>query len=73
MIDLHDQLAQRRTPENSLCAPSLKHASDVTPFRLKISLEDWEVFKFKIIRDNGKVVLKAMKTLTGKQKMSAEE
>ena len=31
MIDLHDQLAQRRTPENSLCAPSLKHASEVTP------------------------------------------
>jgi hypothetical protein len=43
----------------------------VTPFGLKISLEDWELFK--VIRDNGKVVLKAMKTLAGKQKMSADE
>ena len=58
-------------PSAFLCA--LKHAPEVTPFGLKISLEDWELFKVITSRDNGKVVLKAMKTLAGKQKMSADD
>jgi hypothetical protein len=53
-------------PSAFLCAH--KHAPEVTPFGLKISLEDWELFK--VIRDN---ILKAMKTLAGKQKMSADD
>ena len=53
-------------PSAFLCA--LKHAPEVTPFSLKVSLEDWELFK--VIMDNSKVVLNAMKALAGKQKMS---
>jgi hypothetical protein len=51
-----------------VCA--LKHAPEVTPFGLKISVEDWELFK--VIMDN-KMVLKAMKTLAGKQKMREDD
>jgi hypothetical protein len=40
----------------------------VTPFGLKISLEDWELFT-KVIKDKSMTVLKAMKALVGKQKM----
>ena len=46
-------------PSAFLCA--LKHAPEVTPFVLKISLEDWELFK--IIKDKSVTVLKAMKAL----------
>ena len=56
-------------PSAFLCA--LKHAPEVTPFGLKISLEDWELFK--VIRDNSRVVINAMKILAGKQRMSAED
>ena len=52
-------------PSAFLCA--LKHAPEVTPFGLKISLEDWELFK--VIKDKSVTVLKAMKALAGKQKM----
>jgi hypothetical protein len=51
-------------PSAFLCA--LKHAPEVTPLGLKISLEDWEFFK--VIMDNSKVVLNAIKVLAGKQK-----
>jgi hypothetical protein len=56
-------------PSSFLCA--LKHSPEVTPFGLKISLEDWELFK--VIMDNSKVVLRAMKALAGKQRMPAGE
>jgi hypothetical protein len=56
-------------PSAFLCA--LKHAPEVTPFGLKFSLEDWELFK--VIMDNSKMVLKAMKTLAGKQKMPEDD
>jgi hypothetical protein len=46
-------------PSAFLCA--LKHPPEVTPFGLKISLEDWELFK--VIMDNSKMVLSAMKAL----------
>jgi hypothetical protein len=51
-------------PSAFLCA--LKHAPEVTPLGLKISLEDWQ--SFKVIIDNSKEVLNAMK-VAGKQKM----
>ena len=50
---------------------ALKHAPEVTPFGLKISLEDWELFK--IIKDKSVTVLRAMKALAGKQKMPDSE
>ena len=56
-------------PSAFLCV--LKHAPEVTPFGLKVSLEDWELFK--VIMDNSKVVLNAMKALAGKQKMSEDD
>jgi hypothetical protein len=52
-------------PSAFLCA--LKHYPELTPFGLKFSLEDWELFK--VIKENSKTVLKAMKALAGKRKM----
>jgi hypothetical protein len=48
-----------------ICA--LKHALEVTPFGLKISLEDWGLFK--VILDESKTVLNALKALAGKKKV----
>ena len=47
------------------------HALEVTPFGLKFSLEDWELFK--VIMDNSKTILKAIKALAEKQKMPEDE
>ena len=52
-------------PSAFLCA--LKRAPEVTPFGLKISLEDWELYK--VILDKSKTVLNALKALARKQKM----
>ena len=54
-------------PSAFLCA--LKHALEVTPFQvgLKISLEDWGLFK--VILDKSKTVLNALKALAGEKKM----
>jgi hypothetical protein len=46
---------------------ALKHAPEVTPLGLNFSLEDWQFFK--VIINNSKEVLNAMKVLAGKQKM----
>jgi hypothetical protein len=44
-------------PSAFLCA--LKHAPEVTPAGLKISSDDWKLFKE--IKDNGKKVVQALK------------
>ena len=50
---------------------ALKNAPEVTPFGLKFSSEDWELFK--VIIDSSKTVLNAMKALAGKQKMPEDD
>jgi hypothetical protein len=47
----------------------LKHALEVIPFGLKLSLKDWDLFK--VIMDKSKIVqvVNTMKALAGKQKM----
>ena len=47
------------------------HAPELTPFGLKISLDDWKVFKE--IKDNGEKVLRVIKMLSGRQKMPEDE
>ena len=47
-----------------------EHAPEVTPFGIKISLEDWELYK--VIIDKNRVVLNAMKALAGKEKMAED-
>ena len=42
----------------------------MTPFGIKISLEDWELYK--VIIDKNRVVLNAMKALAGKEKMAED-
>jgi hypothetical protein len=44
-------------PSAFLC--TLKHAPELTPFGLKISLDDWQLFK--AIKDNSGKVLQAIK------------
>ena len=56
-------------PSAFLCA--LKHTPEVTPFGLKISLEDWELFK--VIMEKSKTVLSALKALARKKKVPASE
>jgi len=56
-------------PSAFLCA--LKHAPELTPFGLKISLDDWQLFK--VIKDNIEKVSQAIKVLAGRQKMAEDE
>ncbi|KAF8814341.1 hypothetical protein BYT27DRAFT_7082428, partial [Phlegmacium glaucopus] len=56
-------------PSAFLCA--LKHAPEMTPSSLKLSLDDWKLFKE--IKDNGKKVLEALKALAGKKKTPEED
>ena len=54
-----------------LCA--LKHAldSELTPFSLKISLDDWQLFK--VIKENSENVSQAIKVPAGRWRMSEDE
>jgi hypothetical protein len=52
-----------------LCA--LKHAPEVSPTGLKISSDDWKLFKE--IKDNGKKVVQALKAFTGKKRLAEDE
>ena len=56
-------------PAAFLCA--LKHAPELTPFGLKISLDDWQLFK--VIKENSAKVSQAIKMLTGRQKIPEDE
>ena len=56
-------------PSAFLCA--LKHAPELTSTGLKISADDWKLFKD--IKDDSKKVLQAMKTLAGKKKPEEDE
>ena len=47
------------------------HALELTPFGLEKSLDDWKIFKE--IKDNGEKVLRAIKMLSGRQKMPEDE
>ena len=57
------------SPPAFLCA--LKHAPESTPFGLKISMDDWQLFK--VIKDNGEKVSQTIKVLAGRQKMPEDE
>jgi hypothetical protein len=50
---------------------TLKHAPELTPFGLKISLDDWQLFK--VIKENSAKVSQAIKMLTGRQKIPEDE
>jgi hypothetical protein len=56
-------------PSGFLCA--LKHAPEVTSISLKMSLEDWKLFKD--LKDNSKTVLKALKALSGRKKAAEDD
>ena len=56
-------------PSAFLC--SLKHAPEVTPTGLKISSDDWKLFKD--IKDNSKKVVQALKALNGKKRLTEDE
>ena len=57
------------TPSAFLCAR--KHAPELTPFGLKIYMDDWQLFK--VIKDSGEKVSQAIKVLAGRQKMPEDE
>ena len=56
-------------PSAFLCA--LKHAPEVTSTGLKISPEDWKLFKD--LKDNSKTVLAALKALAGRKKPAEDD
>ena len=56
-------------PSAFLC--TLKHALEVTPTGLKISPEDWKLFKN--LKDKTKRVLKALKALAGRKKPTEDD
>ena len=56
-------------PSAFLC--TLKHAPEVTPTSLKISLDDWKLFKH--LKDKSKTVLEALKALTGRKKPAEDD
>lgn len=56
-------------PSAFLC--TLKHAPEVTPTGLKISPEDWKLFKD--LKDKSKRVLEALKALAGRKKPAEDD
>ena len=67
----HQLGTQFRAMPHSQPLPVLKHAPEVTPTGLKISSDDWKLFKE--IKDNGKKVFQALKAFTGKKRLAEDE
>jgi hypothetical protein len=74
MLSLHYQVFYYVTQSLISVTPflcALKHAPELTPTGLKISSDDWKLFKK--IKDNSKKVLQALKNLAGKKKPADDE